>query len=84
MHLIESAPFNREKNKLYVGVPGNLVAYACKLSFQRGCQGYVSFAAKTKLINHYVETLGAIRAGGQLMVIDTEAALKLIEKYFKE
>jgi hypothetical protein len=30
MHLIESAPFNIGKNKTYLGVPGNLVAFACK------------------------------------------------------
>jgi hypothetical protein len=40
MHLIESAPFNKGKNKVYAGVPGNLVAFACKLSFQRGFEGY--------------------------------------------
>jgi hypothetical protein len=36
MHLVESAPFNKGKSKVYVGVPGNLVAFACRLSFQRG------------------------------------------------
>jgi len=34
MHLVESAPFNKGKEKVYSGVPGNLVAYACKLSFK--------------------------------------------------
>lgn len=82
MHLIESAPFNIGKNKVYLGVPGNLVAFACKLSFQRGTEGYVSFLAKTKLIKHYEATLGAIHLGGQLMVINTERALKLTNKYF--
>ena len=52
MHLIESAPFNLGKEKIYLGVPGNLVAFACKLSFQRGGEGYVSFLSKTKLIEH--------------------------------
>jgi hypothetical protein len=33
MHLIESAPFNFGKQKTYLGVSGNLVAFACKLSF---------------------------------------------------
>jgi hypothetical protein len=47
MHLIESAPFNKGKDKVYAGVPGNLVAFACKLSFQRGFEGYLSFLAKT-------------------------------------
>ena len=82
MHLIESAPFNIGKLKTYLGVPGNLVAFACKLSFQRGGEGYVSFIAKTKLIDHYIESLGAVHFGGHLMVITREVALKLINKYF--
>ena len=82
MHLIESAPFNKGKTKIYSGVPGNLVAFACKLSFQRGHRGNVSFLSKTQLINHYIESLGAIHFGGRVMVIDTQAALKLINKYF--
>ncbi|HEY4787995.1 MAG TPA: hypothetical protein VIH57_18200 [Bacteroidales bacterium] len=83
MHLIESAPFNKGKNKIYMGVPGNLAAFACKLSFQRGYEGFISFTAKTQLIKHYQKTLGAIHAGGQLMIIDTASALFLIDKYFK-
>jgi hypothetical protein len=82
MHLIESAPFNRGKEKVYAGVPGNMFAFACKLSFQRGDEGYLSFLAKTNLIEHYEKTLGALHVGGLLMVINTSAALKLINKYF--
>lgn len=33
MHLIESAPFNKGKNKIYIGVVGNLVAFICKESW---------------------------------------------------
>jgi hypothetical protein len=84
MHLIESAPFNLGRKKVYVGVPGNLVAFACRLSFHRGFEGYVSFTSKTQLIEHYQNTLGAINVGGHLMVINTDAALKLIDKYFKK
>ena len=47
MHLVESSPFNKGKTKVYEGVPGNLVAFACKLSFQRGHDGNVSFVSKT-------------------------------------
>lgn len=82
MHLIESAPFNIGKHKTYFGVPANLVAFACKLSFQRGGEGYISFVAKTKLIDHYIESLEAVHFGGHLMVITTPIALKLINKYF--
>jgi hypothetical protein len=83
MNLVESAPFNIGKNKLYEGVAGNLVAYACKLSFQYGFEGFVSFTAKTSLIEHYEKTLGAYHFGGRRMIIPTEVAEKLIEKYFK-
>lgn len=55
------------------------MAFACKTSFHRGFEGYVSFTAKTKLIHHYEKTLGAINVGGHLMIINTEAALKLID-----
>jgi hypothetical protein len=82
MHLIESAPFNIGRNKVYLGVPGNLVSFACKLSFQRGGEGYVSFLSKTKLIGHYEKSLGAVHSGGGLIVIKTEVALKLTNKYF--
>lgn len=82
MHLVESAPFNKGKTKVYNGVPGNLVAFACKLAFQRGHEGNVSFFSKTQLVQHYIDTLGAIHFGGRLMIIDTNAALKLINKYF--
>ncbi len=82
MHLVESAPFNKGKRKMYAGVPGNLVAFACKLSFQRGFDGNVSFLSKSQLVDHYIESLGAKHFGGRLMIIDTVAALKLINKYF--
>ena len=83
MHLVESAPFNKGKSKVYSGVPGNLVAFACRLSFQRGYEGNVSFISKTQLINHYINTLGAFHFGGRLMIIETRAAVNLIGKYFK-
>ncbi|MCU0440372.1 MAG: hypothetical protein MUC49_20975 [Raineya sp.] len=82
MHLVESAPFNRGTSKVYLGVLGNLVAFACKLSFQRGHEGNVSFLAKTKLIEHYEQTLGASHFGGRVMIIETKAALKLVQQYF--
>ena len=82
MHLVESAPFNKGKTKLYAGVPGNLVAFACKLSFQRGHEGNIAFISKTQLIDHYTESLGAMHVGDRLMIIDSTAALNLINRYF--
>jgi hypothetical protein len=83
MHLVESSPFNKGKTKVYSGVPGNLVAFACKTSFQRGYEGFVSFLSKTQLIEHYKHTLGASHFGGRIMIIETQAALNLINKYFQ-
>lgn len=83
LHLVENAPFNKGKSKVYAGVPGNMVAFACRLSFQRGHEGNVSFLSKSQLIEHYEKTLGAFHFGGRIMIIETRAALKLIDRYFK-
>jgi hypothetical protein len=83
MHLVENAPFNKGQTKVYSGVAGNLVAYACKLSFQRGHYGNVSFLSKSQLVEHYEKTLGALHFGGSIMIIETKSALKLINKYFQ-
>jgi hypothetical protein len=83
MHLVESTPFNKGKTKVYAGIPGNLVAFACRLAFQRGHDGNVSFFSKTQLVQHYIDSSGAMHVGGRIMIIDTIAALKLINKYFQ-
>ena len=83
MHLIESAKFNKGKQKIYSGVPGNLVAFACKRSFDKGYDGYLAFDAKTVLINHYQQTLFATHYRGTKMIIETPAANRLINQYFK-
>ena len=83
MHLIESAKFNKGKDKVYFGVPGNLVAYACKVSIEKGYEGFLAFDAKSVLIKHYQESLHATHFRGLRMFIETSAALKLISQYFK-
>jgi hypothetical protein len=82
LHLVESAPFNLGKSKLYEGVAGNLFAFTCKISWDNGYQGFVSFTSKTKLVEHYEKTLGATHIGGQKMVIFPKESLRLIKKYF--
>ena len=63
---------------------GNLVAFACKTSFENGFDGVVSFVAKSQLIDHCTQNLGAILFGGNRMFIDTREALILTTKYFKD
>ncbi len=84
MNLLESAPFNIGQDKLYEGVARNLVAYACKVSFQHGFDGYVAFTAKTTLIKHYEKTLGGFHIGRNRMIIPAESAKILVERYFKQ
>jgi hypothetical protein len=82
MHLIESSKFNKGRGKVYLGVPGNLIAFACKVSFAKGYQGFLAFDAKTALIKHYQETLHATHFRGLRMFIDNNAAQRLILQYF--
>ena len=70
MHLIESAKFNKGKDKAYFGVPGNLVAYACKVSVDKGYEGFLAFDAKSALIKYYQESLYATHFRGLRMFIE--------------
>jgi hypothetical protein len=81
--LVESAKFNKRKSKMYLGVLGNLFAFACKGSFDDGLGGFVAFIAKTNLVEHFKEEIGAIQIGRQRMVIENLLAARLIEQYFK-
>jgi hypothetical protein len=83
MHLIEAAPHNFGKEKRYMGVAGNLVAFACKLSFEQRFDGYVGFTAKTELIEHYREALSAELLFKNRMAISSFAAEKLVNSYYK-
>ena len=82
LHLLESAKFNKGVNKIYLGVAGNLVAFACQTSFNKGCEGFVAFDSKTALIKHYEKSLGATHFRGQRMFIETRAAEQLVARYF--
>jgi hypothetical protein len=83
VNLVENAYFNIGQNKKYEGVGGNLFAFACKSSFEKGYDGFVSFLAKTNLVQHYEKALGAGRIGSSTrMIIETAAASNLVRQYF--
>ena len=84
IHLLESASFNIGRKKMYRGVAENLVAFVCKRSFEKGYAGFVAFISKTKLIEHYENTLFAKRIWGHRMFLDTQAAYRLVRSYFNE
>ncbi|MDY4922760.1 hypothetical protein [Frisingicoccus sp.] len=81
--IAETAPHNFGHTGQYTGVGGHLFAIACKVSMDAGCDGFVAFTAKNKLIEHYKETLGAKVLSGQRMYIDETAAQVLIAKYLE-
>lgn len=84
MHLIENAPHNYGRSKRFLNVAGNLVAFACKMSLDLGFDGYVTLIAKTKLIHHYENTLGArLASRNNRMIIYPAEAKKLVDLYFK-
>ena len=53
-----------------------MVAFACKVSLEKGYLGYVAFDSKTVLIEHYMQTLGATHIIRQRMFVDSVAANK--------
>jgi hypothetical protein len=85
VYLVESAALNQGTQKRYLGVAGNLFAWACRLAFEQGYEGYVAFDAKTALLTHYQQALGAQRMGrGLRMYLATKAATELVTRYFPD
>jgi hypothetical protein len=85
MHLIENAPHNYASKKTHLGVAGNLVAFACRKSFELGFDGFISFIAKSQLVDHNKETLGAESIHRrERMAIPSESARKLVTSYYKD
>lgn len=82
MHLVESAPFNKGRLKAYVGVLGNLTAFACRRSFELGLDGYVAFDSKTKLVAHYKAMLEATQLTSTRLYLGTPAAQRLVDRYY--
>jgi len=83
--LVESSPHNVGSKGVYYGVGAHLFAFAAKFSFDNGFDGYISFSAKTDLIEHYKNVLSAKQIGNtQKMYLDTTAASSLVDTYFKK
>ena len=87
--IAESAPHNKGESKEYLGTGGHLFAVAAMISFEQGYGGFVYMDAKNKrLVDHYIEILGASYVGGvhpYRISISEAAAKRLIDFYnFKE
>lgn len=73
-----------KKENPYLGIGGNLFAFACKHSYEKGLNGNVAFLPKPKLKDHFSVTLGAVQLLQGRMGIFESAAQKLIQIYFPD
>lgn len=72
---------NRGKNKVFEGIAGNLIAWACREAVKKfGEDACISLVPKTGLIKHYKNAYGMMNAGRSLFLSDTPL-LNLIETY---
>ena len=83
IHAVEVSKHNKGRLKQYKGVAGALLAFACRKSFESNYEGFVSFVAKTDLVNHFIETYGAKILFKNRLCFETKESLNLIEKYYK-
>jgi hypothetical protein len=80
--LLESHPENIGQSKRFRGIPGSLFAFAARLSFELGGEGFISIDAKTGLMQHLRDHYGFVNVGhSQRMILTTGAAARLIEIY---
>ncbi|CAH1202710.1 hypothetical protein PAECIP111893_01895 [Paenibacillus plantiphilus] len=78
---IESAPHNKYQHseRVFAGVGEHLMAYACKVSVQRGFDGFVQFKSKTTSIGFY-EKIGAKHIGNLTMYFNEYGAATILQK----
>ena len=84
VELVESAPKNIGKNKIYNGVGGHLFAIAAERSFELGYEGYITFKPKTALIKHYRDKLGAVMMPNGEMCLYGLVSAELIRRYIRK
>jgi hypothetical protein len=79
--IIESAPKNKVRNlkRNYSGVGEHLMAFACRLGFMHGFDGYVHFKSKTTTVTFY-EKIGAKHIGNGVMYLNTHGASTIIRR----
>lgn len=80
IHLLEVAKEHQGKEKRLANIAGCLIAYACRMAFDKGYQGFVSLIPKTSLINHYIKEYDFQQYGRQL-ALEMESAEFLMLKY---
>ncbi|WP_116106344.1 hypothetical protein [Lewinella sp. IMCC34191] len=80
LNLIEVAQTNVGRQKKINNIAGCLIATACKISFDRGYNGFVSLKPKTRLIPLYQDKYG-FRQYGRFLAIEGRDSDLLIRNY---
>lgn len=81
INLLAVSKENRGAKKIYEGIAGNLIAWACREAVKRfGEDACVSLIPKTKLVKHYIKEYGMMKAGQSLFLSD-EPLLNMLEEY---
>lgn len=82
--LLACSEENKGKTKIYEGIAGCLIAYACRLAVTRyGIMACVSLIPKTELIDHYVRKYNMKYAGWQLY-LEGKDLINLLNKYYEK
>lgn len=72
---------NVGKNKIYIGIAGELIAFVARIALRKyGALAAVSLVSKTEIEQHYIDKYGFERAGKSLC-LDGIRLIKLIEEY---
>lgn len=80
--LLETSVENVGKSKVFEGIAGALIAFACRIAFLKGYQGFVSLTPKTDRITYYQQAYG-FQSYGRQLALEGETALSLIKKYLE-
>jgi hypothetical protein len=79
--LLANSIDNRGRNKIYEGIAGCLIAFACNLSLDKyDLDACVSLVPKTELIKHYMGKYYMLYGGHQLY-LEREAMYKILNEY---
>lgn len=77
IRLLEVTPQQVGRQKKIERIAGVLLAFAARVSFELGEEGYVGFVSKTALLHHYRNRYGAQQIGGTRLMFNTKASLNL-------
>jgi len=82
--LIEVSKTNRGNDRIYENIAGCLIAFALKIAFQLGYNGYVTIEPKNEKLLKYYEIKYGFQAAGYMMYLKGSQSEKLIKMYLNE